>query len=141
MSRSTICAAGQGQPRLGRRARVVRACEARVVARSTATPRRRSRQPVHPGAVLREHVLPALRISHQAFADRLGVSRATVDALLNERRDLSVDLAVRIGRLLGHAGARWMHLQTALDLWRIEQQDAKRLEGIEPLATSLPAPS
>jgi antitoxin HigA-1 len=120
--------------------RVVRACEARVASRSSACPRRRARQPPHPGAVLRNEVLPALRISQQAFADRLGVSGATVDALLRERRDLSPELAARIGRLLGHAGERWMHLQTRLDLWRIEQ-DVQRLAGVEPLATALSEPA
>ena len=60
------------------------------------------RRPTHPGAILRDDVLPALRMSQPVFAARLGVSRVTVDTLQQERRDLSTELVARIARLLGH---------------------------------------
>ena len=94
--------------------------------------RDRRRAPTHPGAILREDVLPALRMSQQAFADRLGVSRVTVNTLLQERRDLSAELAARIAKLLGHTPESWIRMQEALDLWRIAQ-DPSRLAAITPL--------
>jgi antitoxin HigA-1 len=94
--------------------------------------RDRRRAPTHPGAILREDVLPALRMSQQEFADRLGVSRVTVNTLLQERRDLSAELAARIAKLLGHTPESWIRMQEALDLWRIAQ-DPSRLAGITPL--------
>ncbi len=94
--------------------------------------RDRRRAPTHPGAILREDVLPALRMSQQAFADRLGVSRVTVNTLLQERRDLSVELAARIAKLLGHTPESWIRMQEALDLWRIAE-DPSRLADITPL--------
>jgi addiction module HigA family antidote len=96
------------------------------------TLRDRRRAPTHPGAILREDVLPALRMSQQTFADRLGVSRVTVNTLLQERRDLSAELAARIAKLLGHTPESWIRMQEALDLWRIAQ-DPSRLAGITPL--------
>jgi addiction module HigA family antidote len=90
------------------------------------------RSPTHPGVILREDVLPALRMSQQEFADRLGVSRVTVNTLLQERRDLSAELAARIAKLLGHTPESWIRMQEALDLWRIAQ-DPSRLAGITPL--------
>ncbi len=69
------------------------------------TLRDRRRQPTHPGAILREDVLPALRMSQTELAERLGVSRVTVNTLLQEKRDLSVELAARIAKLLGHWSA------------------------------------
>ena len=90
------------------------------------------RAPTHPGAILREDVLPALRMSQQEFADRLGVSRVTVNTFLQERRDLSAELAARIAKLLGHTPESWLRMQEALDLWRIAQ-DPSRLQGIRPL--------
>ena len=96
------------------------------------TLRDRHRAPTHPGAILREDVLPALRMSQQAFADRLGVSRVTVNTLLQERRDLSAELAARIAKLLGHTPESWIRMQEALDLWRIAQ-DPSRLAAITPL--------
>lgn len=95
--------------------------------------RHHRRVPTHPGAILREDVLPALRMSQQEFADRLGVSRVTVNTFLQERRDLSPELAARIARLLGHSPESWLRMQAALDLWRIAQ-DPSRLDGIRPLA-------
>ncbi len=97
------------------------------------TLRDRRRAPTHPGAILREDVLPALRMSQQAFADRLGVSRVTVNTLLQERRDLSAELAARIAKLLGHSPESWIRMQEALDLWRISR-DPSRLAGITPLS-------
>lgn len=94
--------------------------------------RDRHRAPTHPGAILREDVLPALRMSQQEFANRLGVSRVTVNTLLRERRDLSAELAARIAKLLGHTPESWIRMQEALGLWRIAQ-DPSRLAGITPL--------
>ena len=90
------------------------------------------RAPTHPGAILREDVLPALRMSQQEFALRLGVSRVTLNTLLQQRRDLSVELAARIAKLLGHTPQSWIRMQEALDLWRIAQ-DPARLADVEPL--------
>jgi addiction module HigA family antidote len=71
-------------------------------------------------------------MSQLEFARRLGVSRVTVNTLLQEKRDLSVELAARIARLLGHSPESWLRMQTALDLWRLAQ-DPSRLADIEPL--------
>jgi addiction module HigA family antidote len=90
------------------------------------------RKPTHPGAILREDILPALRMSQGEFAQRLGVSRVTVNTLLQERRDLSVELAARIARLLGHTPESWLRMQEALDLWRLAQ-DPSLLANIKPL--------
>ena len=96
------------------------------------TLRDRRRQPTHPGAILREDVLPALRMSQTELAERLGVSRVTVNTLLQEKRDLSVELAARIAKLLGHSSESWLRMQAALDLWRLAQ-DPSRLADVEPL--------
>ena len=99
------------------------------------TLRDRRRKPTHPGAILREDVLPALRMSQGELASRLGVSRVTVNTLLQEKRDLSIELAARIARLLGHSPESWIRMQEALDLWKLAQ-DPSRLKGIEPLPPS-----
>ncbi len=58
------------------------------------------RCPTHPGAILREDVLPALGITQGELAKRLGVSRLTVSELLREKRAVSPDMALRLARLL-----------------------------------------
>lgn len=47
-----------------------------------------NRQPTHPGAVLREDVLPAIDMTQTEFAERLRVSRLTISELLHEKRAL-----------------------------------------------------
>jgi len=98
--------------------------------------RHHRRRPTHPGAILREDVLPALQMSQGELAQRLGVSRVTVNTLLQERRDLSVELAARIARLLGHSPESWIRMQEALDLWRLAQ-DPSRLADVKPLPPDL----
>jgi addiction module HigA family antidote len=88
-------------------------------ARSLRDPKRR---PTHPGEILREDVLPALRMTQTEFAHRLGVSRLTVSEILHEKRPVSVDMAIRIGKLLGNGAALWLRLQLTLDVWELEQK-------------------
>ena len=91
------------------------------------------RKPTHPGELLREDVLPALRMSQSELAKRLGVSRLSVSELLLEKRGMSPDMAVRIGRLTNTTPDSWLRMQTAIDLWALER-DPKRYGHIEPIA-------
>jgi addiction module antidote protein, HigA family len=90
------------------------------------------RKPTHPGEVLREDVLPTLEMTQSELARRLGVSRVTMSELLLEKRALSADMAVRIGRLLNTTPESWLRMQEALDIWELEQ-DPKRYRHIEPV--------
>lgn len=77
------------------------------------------RKPTHPGAVLREDVLPALGMSQGEFARRLGVSRLSVNELLREKRALSPEMAARLGKALGTTPESWLAMQNAVDLWEV----------------------
>ena len=84
-----------------------------------------SRRPTHPGAILREDVLPALEISQGRLAELLDVSRLTVSQLLHEHRALSPDMAMRLEKLLGSSAESWLRMQEAVDLWEARQQPEK----------------
>ena len=92
-----------------------------------------NRKPTHPGEVLREDVLPSLRMTQGELAKRLGVSRLSVSELLHGKRALSPDMAVRLGRLTNTTAESWLRMQNAVDLWELEQ-NPKRYRHIEPLA-------
>lgn len=91
-----------------------------------------NRRPTHPGAVLREDVLPALAMTQTEFALRLGVSRLTVSEILHEKRPLTPEMAARIAKLLNTSADSWLRMQAVLDLWAIHQ-DPKMLAGIKPI--------
>jgi antitoxin HigA-1 len=96
------------------------------------------RRPTHPGAILREDVLPALQMTQTEFAQRLGVSRLSVSDLLHEKRALTPEMAARVGKLLNTTPESWLRMQEAVDLWDVQQQPEK-FKGIKPLTAELMA--
>ena len=87
-------------------------------------------RPTHPGFVLREDVLPALRVSVSQAARELGVSRQLLHGVLAERAPISAEMAVRLGRWCGNGPHTWIALQRDLDLWTAEQRLSASLADI-----------
>jgi addiction module HigA family antidote len=98
------------------------------------------RRPTHPGAILREDVLPALGMTQTELAERLAVSRLTVSELLHEKRALSPEMAARVAKLLRTTPESWLRMQEAVDLWEIEQHP-ERLAAVRPLDKALLEPA
>ena len=99
------------------------------MAKSLRDPKRR---PTHPGAILREDMLPALGMTQAEFAKRLGVSRLTVSELINEKRAVSPDMAMRLGRLLGNGPEVWLRMQQTLDLWELAKRgDYEKIQTLK----------
>jgi antitoxin HigA-1 len=96
------------------------------------TLRNAKRPPTHPGAILREDVLPALNISQTEFADRLGVSRLSVSELLHEKRALSAEMALRLSKLLDTSPESWLAMQAAVDIWQLRHHPDV-LDSVKPL--------
>lgn len=90
------------------------------------------RRPTHPGAILREDVLPALEMTQKEFASWIGVSRLTVSEILNEKRTITPDMAMRLGKALGNGPQIWLRMQQTLDLWELAQQNKyQRIKTLE----------
>ena len=90
-------------------------------------------RPSHPGALLREDVLPALRLSVTAAAEKLGVSRQTLHAVLSEKSSVTPEMAVRLGKFCGNGPGLWLRMQTAHDLWQAEKDMAEIVKTIPTL--------
>ena len=88
--------------------------------------------PVHPGEILREDILPALAISKTAVADALRISRQTLYGILNEKQSVTAEMAVRFGKLFGNGAGFWVNLQREYDLTVAER--AVDVSGIPTLA-------
>lgn len=94
----------------------------------------RKRIPTHPGAILREEVLPNLPgMTVSAFARNLGISRQTLHSVLAERSGVSAEMALRLGTLLGNGAQLWLDMQTKFDLWQAEAKLHDELGEMKPL--------
>jgi addiction module HigA family antidote len=91
------------------------------------------RPPTHPGAVLREDVIPALGETKVAIADHLGISRQQLYGLLDEKRPVSPNIAVRLGKLCGNGPGLWLRMQAAYDLWHAELELDSEITNIPTL--------
>jgi addiction module HigA family antidote len=89
------------------------------------------RCPTHPGGVLREIVLPAIRASKVEIASALGISRQSLYDLLAEKQPVTPPMAVRLGKVFDTSAASWLRMQTAYDLWHAEREvDTSKLQPL-----------
>ena len=91
--------------------------------------------PTHPGEILREDVLPALGRPKAEIARLLGISRQQLYDILEERKPITVPMALRIGKLCGNGGGIWMRLQQSYDRKIAEREMADVLAKIPTLKT------
>lgn len=84
--------------------------------------------PPHPGAILREDVIPELGLSITEAASQLGVSRNSLSRILNEHAAISPEMALRIENWLGvENGGRaelWAGMQLDYDMWHARHRAA-----------------
>ena len=78
----------------------------------------RKLKPVHPGEILREEFMVPLGLSMNKIAMALRVPVTRVADIINERRGITADTALRFARFFGNSPAFWMNLQTRYDLER-----------------------
>lgn len=97
---------------------------------------KRERRPTHPGALLREIVMPAANLTQTELAARLGISRRSVNMILNEQRPVTVDVAHRLGRLFGNGPTLWLNIQRAVDVFDAWQKCSSEYSRIEPLPSA-----
>lgn len=95
-------------------------------------------RPAHPGAVLRDDVLPALGVSVTAAARELGISRQTLHDILGERASISPEMALRLGRWCGNGPHLWLAMQRDYDLWSATQRIGAAIERV-PVRRAQPA--
>jgi antitoxin HigA-1 len=92
------------------------------------------RPPTHPGEMLLEEFLKPLGITESAFAVRLGISFPRLNEVINARRAVTPDAALRLARVTGMSADFWLGLQQDWDLWHaLRSAEAKEIEELEPL--------
>ena len=91
------------------------------------------KNPPHPGGLIRREIIEPLGLSVSAAAEILGVSRQAVSLLINERTDLSSEMALRIEKAFGPKMDHLMRMQLAYDLAQQRNAEASiKVKRYEP---------
>jgi addiction module HigA family antidote len=83
--------------------------------------------PVHPGGSLRDEI-EARHLTIKALAHAIGVSVGRIADIVAERRAISPDTALRLGRFFGNGADFWIGLQAQYDVAKVRKALGKRLE-------------
>ncbi len=85
----------------------------------------RLKTPAHPGGFVKQEVLKPLGLSVTEAADALGVTRPALSALLNERAQLSPEMAIRIEKAFGVSMETLMRMQNSYDIAQARKREAE----------------
>ncbi len=78
------------------------------------------KNPPHPGGFVLRQCIEPLGLTITQAAEALGVTRTTVSELVNEKRGISPEMAVRLSQVFGGSAASWLTQQAHYDLARVK---------------------
>jgi addiction module HigA family antidote len=84
--------------------------------------------PIHPGEQLREEFMKPLRLTAYRLAHDIGVPVTRIQAIIAERRGITGDTALRLGRYFGTTPAFWLNMQRDYELETAAETLGDRLE-------------
>lgn len=85
--------------------------------------------PAHPGEVLREDFLKPLGLSQYALAKAIDVPQIRVSEIVNGKRAITPDTALRLARYFGTSAEFWMGMQATYDLEMARDQVGKKINA------------
>lgn len=92
----------------------------------------RMKSPVHPGRIVREDCLPELGVSVGDAASMLGVSRQTLDKIINGRGGVTPNMPIRFEKVFGSSADTWLRMQLAYDLAQAREREAEIVASLKP---------
>lgn len=88
-------------------------------------------EPVHPGQVLKDDVLPALGLTVSETARLLKISRQTLHRILAGTHAITPEMALKLGKFCGNGPLLWLRMQEAYDLWHARRRLHDEIESIK----------
>lgn len=102
--------------------------------------RKMTRKPTHPGELIREEYMKAMKLTVTSLAGTLGISRKTLSTIVNERSGISPDMALRLSRAFSTTPELWLNMQQGYDLW-IAENEHTEWQKVEPVHMPEPCAS
>ena len=98
---------------------------------------KRDMPPIHPGEQLREEFMKPLRLSAYRVAKDIGVPVSRIQAIVDEKRSITGDTALRLGRYFCSTPEFWLNMQRDYDLETAEIKAGEQIEAtVQPRATA-----
>jgi antitoxin HigA-1 len=91
------------------------------------------KNPPHPGRIIKEDCLPELKLTAGAAASTLGVSRQTLDKIINGRSSITPEMAIRFEKVFGSSAETWLRMQLAYDLAQARLREPEIITSMQPL--------
>ena len=92
-----------------------------------------NRIPTHPGEILREEFLEPLNMTQRDLSGIINTSYQRVNELVNGKRGITPDTALRLAKAFGNSAEFWMNLQSQRDIYLAYQKEKDVLESIQPI--------
>lgn len=88
--------------------------------------------PPHPGGFIKRNYLQPFNLGSNEVADKLQVSHSTFNRLINEKADVSPEMALKLSKVLGRSAESWLAMQDNFNLWKAKQEiDLSTYESIK----------
>ena len=92
----------------------------------------------HPGQILREEFIEALGLTIYGVAKASGIPQSSLSQIVNGKRGITVDTALRLGQYFGTSAEFWSNLQLDYDMRIARRELSRELPKVHPLALKLP---
>jgi len=94
--------------------------------------------PPTPGEILRELLEGEPQITQDRLASAMGVTRYSINQLVNDHRNITPEMALRLAKALSTTPDFWLNLQLAVDLHRSRRKLAAELASVRRVRTAMP---
>jgi len=89
------------------------------------------RQPTHAGAILKEEFLKPLGITQSHLAKALHTSFRAINEIVNEKRGITTEMALKLAKYFGTSPQLWLNLQNQYDLYKVSLKKHDLINEIE----------
>lgn len=93
-------------------------------------------RPTSPGDVLRNRILPNSNLTQDRLAEALDVSRFSVNQIVNGKRNVTAEMAMRLAQVTNTTAQFWLALQQKIDLYEAELKVGEKIKKLPRLQTT-----
>lgn len=90
------------------------------------------RKPTHPGEILKNEFMEPLGLTQSQLAKELRITFRTINEIVNEKRNISPEMALRLSKYFGTTEELWMNLQSQYGLYIVKTKKQTILNKIRP---------